>query len=344
MAFNFKNAFNKFADSNNKLNRTVNNLIGKEVFGEMKKIEDPETFPPYNTLPQYNIPEPKQWSSKQGNAKKFELGESIISVSPELDSCIQYKSEFKQAAEYYANRFKFKYNSNINSYDSLLYYFNDMYLEGLLPMLKRAYSLLLPFNVFNIDIETFTSNHIKNYQRAITSYETMFDIQETKNQNAKNIGDAVGNSVQMRGGGFGFKGAMKGFAQAEAFNLGMGLLGKFVENQQRMSFEEKANIYSQFNIDLFFDEVYSDYYNSFYTLIHTLSDQGIIADIKTKPDKEFETILINLQNPMFPQDKLTQTLAMLIQNYPFDSACYELAKEKLGYTKEVKDIIDYFIN
>lgn len=40
MAFDFKKGFNKFADMNNSINRGVNNMIGKNVFGKLKKIED----------------------------------------------------------------------------------------------------------------------------------------------------------------------------------------------------------------------------------------------------------------------------------------------------------------
>ena len=45
----------------------------------------------------------------------------------------------------------------------------------------------------------------------------------------------------MQGGGFGLKGAMKGVAKAEAFNFGMGMIGKFVAQQSKMTKAEKED-------------------------------------------------------------------------------------------------------
>lgn len=343
MAFNLRDGFNKYVDVSNKLGKTMNNVIGKDFFQEAKHLEEPKTFPPYDSFPQYDVPEPAQWSPLQGSEKEFSINGSTIKVSAELDTCLMYKSKFAEAAEYYTNRFKFKYYNCVNDFDSFVNFFADMYLEGLTPMAGRAYSLLLPFGVFNSDIETFTGNHCDNYNQAAISYATLAGIEATKNQNAKNLGNAVGGSVQMTGGGFGFKGAMKGAAQAEAFNIGMGLVGKLAEINSRMTQEEKAEVFSKFKQDVFFQEVYNDYFNTFYTLINTLKSSGIIAGIETKTDKEFETMILNLQNPMFPEDKLTPALVSLIQKFPFEKSCYELARSKFGETEEIKAVSSYFL-
>lgn len=249
---------------------------------------------------------------------------------------------FISTAEYYVAQFKFKYQNCVHDFDTLIHYFSDMYLEGLTEMATRAYSLLLPFGVFSANIEDFTSKHIDHYNKAITSYETMAGIEETRNQAANNFGNQVGNAVQMQGGGFGFKGAMKGMAKAEAFNVGMGLFGKYVANQTKMSQEEKAKVYAEFKQDIFFQEVYSDYCNTFLTLVQTLSDNGILNGVATVVSKEFDTILTNLQNPMFPQEKFAAALAQLISTNPFVSSCFELLKQKYGETEEANQIIQYF--
>ena len=44
MASLFEKGFNKFADMGNALNKEANKLVGKEVFGEIKKIEEPKVF------------------------------------------------------------------------------------------------------------------------------------------------------------------------------------------------------------------------------------------------------------------------------------------------------------
>lgn len=134
MASLFEKGFNKFADMGNALNKEANKLVGKEVFGEIKKIEEPKVFPPFESYPPYTVEEPEQWTALTGNSKQFELDGNIINVSQELDTCFQYKDLFKQSAQYYANRFEFRYHQCVKDYDTLLHYFEDMYMEGLAPM------------------------------------------------------------------------------------------------------------------------------------------------------------------------------------------------------------------
>lgn len=343
MAFGFDKAFNKFAQVGTSLNRSVNKAIGKEVFQDIRQIEKPREFAPYESFPEYSSPEPGQWPPLSGEAKTFMLEGNVISVPADLDACMQYRTYFSQAASYYTQRFKFKYKNCVQDFDTLIHYFPDLYNDGLIPMVHRAYSLLLPFGVFTADVHEFASRHMDTYQRALNSYATMTAVEESKNQQAANLGNQVGGAVRMQGGGFGFKGAMKGAAQAEAFNLGMGLLGKYVANQSKMTQEEKAKVFAAFDSELFFEEVYSDYSNTFLSFVQTLADNGIINGITTQIGAEFETIFRNLQNPMFPREKLAPAFAKIISSNPFVPACFELLRQSFGQTQEVALITDYFL-
>lgn len=342
MAGLFEKGFNKFADFGNTLNKGINKIAGKEIVGEIKKFEAPKEFPPYDSFPKYSVPEPEPWQPLTGTEQEFTLDGNIIRFSANLDTCMLYADSFRQTAKYYADRFEFRYHQCVTDYDSLLNYFQDMYFEGLYAMVDRAYSLLLPLGVFNVNIQDFRAYQINTYNKAVDSFATMVAIKESKNQAADNLGNTVANSIHMQGGGFGFKGAMKGVAKAEAFNIGMGFLGKYVANQTKMSEEEKAELFSKFRADIFFNEVFSDYINTFFTLIQTLSENGAIGKVTTRTDDEFNTMINNLKNPMFPQDKVSSVLANLISSYPFSVECYEVMKQRYGESDEVKKIIEYF--
>lgn len=342
MASLFEKGFNKFADMGNALNKEANKLVGREVFGEIKKIEEPKVFPPFESYPPCTVEEPEQWTALTGNSKQFELDGNIINVSQELDTCFQYKDLFKQSAQYYANRFEFRYHQCVKDYDTLLHYFEDMYMEGLDPMLERAYSLFLVFGVFNVDKQTFYNYQLDTYNRAVTSYSTMLGITLEKKQSADSFGNKLGNSVRLQGGGFGLKGAAKGIAKAETFNFGMSALGKFVSHQLQMSDEEKAQIFSKFKEDVFFKEVYNDYLCTFFSMIQFLADNGILKQIYTKTGNEYNTMINNLKNPMFPKDKVGQLLADMISKYPFAQAEYELLINVYGENDETREIINYF--
>lgn len=170
----------------------------------------------------------------------------------------------------------------------------------------------------------------------------MAGIEQVKNQNAEVLGSQVGNSMQLQGGGFGIKGAAKGIATAELFNAGMGLLGKFVAHESKMTAEEKAEVYSRFDANILFKLVYLDFLYTFYTLIQILAENGILKGTTTLITQSTDNMLKNLENPMFPQENISKLLADIISNNPFIPQCYDIMKNKFGETEEVKAISDYF--
>ena len=86
----FDKAINGFAKYGNKVNKTINDIAGKEIIkGEIKEIEPPREFPPYNTIPAYNVPEPAQWEIIAGTEKQFSLNGEPLIIPAELDACIQ---------------------------------------------------------------------------------------------------------------------------------------------------------------------------------------------------------------------------------------------------------------
>lgn len=68
MADLFKKGFNKFVEQGNALNKGINKILGKEVFGQMKKIEASREFQPYESFSKFSMPEPAQWESFTGSA------------------------------------------------------------------------------------------------------------------------------------------------------------------------------------------------------------------------------------------------------------------------------------
>lgn len=343
MALDFSKAFNKYADLTNKVAKGINQAVGKDVCGEMKKIEAPKEFAPYESFAPYPKAEPQQWTPLSGNAKEFSLEGNTIHVSSKLDTCVQYRELYKEVARYYADRFEFKFKECVTDYDTFVNYFISMYIEGLMPMLDRTYGVLLSFGVISLNSDTLMNNHIQVYKRAIDSYDIIAGTEASRKQMAQDLGNTVGNSIHMQGGGFGVKGAIKGVAQAEAMNLGMKALGKLVEIQAQMTQEEKVEVFSKLNQPMFFEEVYSDYYNTFLTMVETLVNNNELSNVSSMSGNDFNIIIENMQNPMFPQDKVVPTIVNLITSNPFDERCFDILKTKVGETEEVKNIISYFV-
>ena len=117
----------------------------EKKFWRNQKNRRAKSFSTIESYPPCTVEEPEQWTALTGNSKQFELDGNIINVSQELDTCFRYKDLFKQSAQYYANRFEFRYHQCVKDYDTLLHYFEDIYMEGLAPMLERAYSSISCF-------------------------------------------------------------------------------------------------------------------------------------------------------------------------------------------------------
>lgn len=343
MGIDFRKIYNSQAKLATALNRKVNEVIGKDVFSDVNEIEEPRVFEPYENFANYNEPEPAAWQSASGEDRTFIVSGSTITVCKTLDYCLRYRPLFSECAKYYTEQFKFKYNECVTDFDSFINYFPEMYVESLLPLSNRACGILLSLGLLTADAQDFLRKHTNMYHRAYTSYCQMQGIEAKKNAQAEATGELIGNSIQMQGGGFGFKGAMKGMAQAEAFNIGMGLLGKFASQQNKMTSAQKAEVWKKFNTELFFKEVYDDYFKTFLTLVQTLIDANYITNVTVCSSENDKKIFANLQNPMFPQDQVIPQITQMITANPFAHEYIDLLRQKVGDTEEVMQIVDYFI-
>ncbi len=343
MAFDFKKGFNKFADMNNSFNKGLNNVIGKDVFGEMKKIEDERVFAPFSSFPPYQEPKPADWTALSGQDITFTIEGVSIPVSANLDVCMKYKPLIIDEVKYYKEQFKYRFSQCATDYDSFVHYFKDMYLEGMNAICSKTYSIFLPLGIFDSTAEKFEEAHINRFHKAYDAFKQISGIELARNANAANAGNVVGNSVRVQGGGFGLKGAAKGILQAEAINAAISGVGKFVEHQKKMSQEEKAAVWQNVNADALFAAVHNDYYNVFYSLVQSLSDRNMIGNATTLVADDVDAMYKNLQNPMFPQDKFIPAVADLISKMPFQIPLYNMLEQKLGATEEVKAIREYFL-
>lgn len=343
MAFDFKKGFNKFADMNNSINRGVNNMIGKNVFGELKKIEDERVFIPFSSLPPYEVTKPSDWTSLSGQERSFPISGESITVSENLDVCMRYKSLINEEANYYTDQFKYRYNQCVTDYDSFVNYFTDMYMEGLRAVCTKTYGVFLVFGVFDYTEEEFLNAHMKRFHQGYDCFQQISGVEMAKNAKAEALGDIAGNSVRMRGGGFGMKGATKGMINAGIFNAAVSGYGKLVEHQNKMSQEEKASIWQNVQIDIVFTAVLDDFKNVFYSLVQALSDRKLLGNVTTLIMSDTDAMYKNLQNPMFPQDKFLSSMVDLISKNPFQPTLYDMLEQKMGSTEEVKAIRDYFL-
>ncbi len=65
--------------------------------------------------------------------------------------------------------------------------------------------------------------------------------------------------------------------------------------------------------------------------------------MKVVTDDTAATMINNLKNPMFPKERIPQSLATMISTYPFEKACFSLAEELLGNSSECVALREYYL-
>ena len=110
----FEKGFNKAAKQATALNKGINKVIGKDVFGEVRQIEPEREYEPYESFPPYEESEPDFWSQKKGEERSFSFCGGTIIVPRILDECMQYIPDFESSAKYYTELFKYKHNVCVN--------------------------------------------------------------------------------------------------------------------------------------------------------------------------------------------------------------------------------------
>lgn len=347
MAFNFKDSFKKFTDA----------AMGTNVNGDAEKSNTHKGFPDYESFPAYDVPEPAQWTGMQGEEKSFSIEGNIVKVNANLDTCIKYYPKFVECAKFYADRFKFKYTHCATDYDSFLHYFQNMYVEGLTPMMQRAYSLFLPLGVYDMEYGEFQKKHSEKYHAAMDVFDTVANIQKKRSQDSLKVANAVTdyNKVDY------ISSSSRAGLRAERMKADLHDVGTMFASlavasyMNRVTPEQKIEIWKKIDTTALFQAVYTDYFNTFFTLLQFLSrrgrsvmggewyGEGFFDKVSTDISKETRTVYNNLKNPMFPETEFLPTITKIIAKNPFVPEFYDLLESKIGQTDEFKSIKHYFI-
>lgn len=162
--------------------------------------------------------------------------------------------------------------------------------------------------------------------------------------NQRSVAGVMSHVPTMVGGGFGFKGALKGIAMATTFNaVTQGISNAAIKNAQNISPPQQAELYGRIKADILLKRVFLDYWNVYISLVCTLKNSGSDIWWQTRDaDQQYKNIFQNLSNPNFPQDKVLDTLIKLIVTNPYSPEYYEFAISRFGQSEDITKIKEYF--
>lgn len=287
---------------------------------------------------------PVAWQSFSGEEKQFPLNGATLKVPAEMDLFNSYRLKFREAANEYAALAKEQYKKKVRDFDTFLMFFMEIYVPYLDKILQGGVDILIAESIWTETLDSFRTKHTNDYHMAIDDYNAMKSSLSLTDQNNQQAVDTVSGAVPtLRGGGFGFKGAMKGIAKAEAFNLVRGMAVGAIKNATQVTPAQKAEIYGRINVDNLFNRVFIDYWNVYLTLVSCLNANGKSIWLPNSTAvTQAQNIAQNLSNPNFPQEQATNVTIQILTTCPYKVDFQKLLVNKFGQTDEVSAINNYF--
>lgn len=285
------------------------------------------------------------WEQIKGKARTFSFyGEALV-IPENLDIFNSYRKKFKGFAEKCVERAKSDYKTRVKDFVSFMEFFPKIYKDNLSPIVQKAVDILISEGDWTVTFDSFFDLHTSAFHLALDDYNAMVEsVRLTVEKNQKAVAGAMSYVPNMIGGGFGFKGALKGMAVAETFNaVKKGVGNNAMKNASNINRAQQAELYGRIKIDILFNRIFVDYWNVYNSLVWTLKQKGHDIWWQTKDvDQQAKNIFNNLSNPNFPQDKILPALISLILTNPYSPEYYEFAISRFGQSAEIDKIKEYF--
>ena len=279
------------------------------------------------------------WVSVKGVAKTFVIADKTFEVPENLDSFNTYRQIFRALAINCFERAETEYNAKVHDFVTFVEEFPQIYNKHLHPLIKRAVDVLVTENVWTVTYDSLLEQHKENFHSIIDDYEGVCNAtQGVVEANQETTGAVLGIASEFIDGqlGGGMLGSILGSFKNEVVEGAVGSVGLTAEQQQ--------TIYSNINSEILFDDIFTDYFSVFITLLAILNENG--HDVWLPPDeKNYQqalNIFKNLSNPNFPQDKVLEAWLGILKICPYGVEFFRFAVSKFGETEEVAAIKNYF--
>lgn len=285
------------------------------------------------------------WEPIKGKSMTFSFYGEVLVIPENLDIFNSYRLKFRELAEKCVERAKSEYKSRVNDFVSFMEFFPKIYKDNLSPIVQKAVDILISEGDWTVTVDSFFDQHTSDFHLGLDDYNVMLESARlTVEKNQKSVASAMSNVPNLVGGGFGFKGALKGMAIAETFNaVKRGVGNNAMKNASSINHAQQDELYGRIKTDILFNRIFADYWNVYHSLVWILKQKGHDIWWQTKDvDQQAKNIFKNLSNPNFPQNKVLPALISLILTNPYSPEYYEFAISRFGQSDEIDRIKKYF--
>lgn len=310
----------------------------KEIIDYINKVKNEQE----NAEPEFTN---EKWEPINASGRIFPLCDKNVVISAEMDLYNTYRNTFKEIANTYSDAARKEYDSRVKNLMTYLEFFPTIYNKYLEALGTKAIDILISEGIYTITQDLFIDKHINRYHSAYDDFNvTVESIKLTTQKNVQRVANITSFVPNLVGGGFGLKGAVKGIAQAEAFNFVRdGLESGLLQSANQVSQPQQAELFARIKPDILFKHVYNDYWNVFLTIITEFISNGINVWLPSNSEANMASnVFKNLSNPNFPEDRKLEMFINILITYPYKREYIEFMVNTYGDNEQTKSIREYF--
>ena len=285
------------------------------------------------------------WKAEKGYARNFTLCGEAFDVTEDMDLFNTYRLKFKEYARSCTDCARQEFDKKVKNLVTYLEFFPRIYGYYMTAMCDKAMQILVAEGIWTVTGSSFLEDHVKDFHLAMDDVEVTIDsVALTVEQNQSAVSGVMSIIPNVRGGGFGLKGAIKGIAGATAFNVVRDSMeSSLVNGAATLNQAQQAELYNRVNHDILFENVNADYWNVFISLAYTLKTNGQnIWWISDEDSQLANNIFHNISNPNFPQEQLVPVFIQILKTNPYNEDYIKFMLKRFGKTEETEAIKNYF--
>lgn len=290
-------------------------------------------------------------------AKEFKVGNQILKVSDELEEYNKLHHRFVLSAEGAKKLFRTYYEEFNSSLDDVRNKVKSEAMESLHDVIVDNISMLLNQDIYDVDQYIFIDEYCdsKEYLPIFDACDVVINKcnQIDINLERKKVEREYNKETRGRvmGGGFGFAGAIKGMATAEAMNFATGvaysganMIGNWIDGRIANS-EKRAIFHDPETLKNLEDALYKSAFNTHYAYIDIVEERTGTAIKKYEPSEERKALAMrNNIDMVYPDRELEEKIAVqMLATHPYDPYYYKTIISKYGDENgELQTIAEFF--
>lgn len=283
------------------------------------------------------------------------LGKNFI-VTNEMYQYNLLRERFFKMAERARDSFIDIYESENSSIEDVIKNFENQAIISISPCIDFCVKTLVDHSVYNVDREGFIVNYFLNYNtlsedfsQVVERYFQIINDQKTMEAYREARRQSRGRVV---GGGFGFKGAVKGMATAGTINLATGIAHSFFNGIGNMLSDSKAagEKLRLFNdprtLNHLADSVLRNAYFLQIALIDAISSlarDNTYRQFYSYDKAKADAIFNNIVNQRFSRNQKIDLLISVLSTYPYEKSYYDFILRSYGdENKQLEELALFF--